>query len=217
MFDPSSSIFNINWLLVLIYSITTTMIYKFSKLNIIKYILLKLLYKETSLIIFKMNSKMNETILLMIFYLILMLNFFSMFPFNWTLTAHLTFCAPMALISWLAIFLFNWTFMYMKMITHSVPSNTPYSLLNFMIIIEMISNMIRPITLSIRLTANMVAGHLLLNLMGSVKMNQFNFMINMTITIMLSMLEIAMAFIQAYVFMILLTLYSSELTYAKKK
>jgi len=83
----------------------------------------------------------------------------------------------------------------------------------FIVIIESISLIIRPLTLSIRLTANIIAGHLLLTLLGSSGLNISNslmlFLLIFT-QILLYFLEIAVSIIQAYVFSILSTLYSRE-------
>ncbi|KYN20011.1 ATP synthase subunit a, partial [Trachymyrmex cornetzi] len=90
---------------------------------------------------------------------------------------------------------------------------TPYILIPFIVIIESISLIIRPLTLAIRLTANIIAGHLLLTLLGSSGININNLStlsILIFIQILLLTLEIAVSLIQAYVFSILSTLYRRE-------
>jgi F-type H+-transporting ATPase subunit a len=97
--------------------------------------------------------------------------------------------------------------------THLVPRGTPNVLIPVIVIIETVRNVIRPFTLCIRLAANMIAGHLLLSLLGS------NFVISRTrvilsllvIIILLLVLELAVACIQSYVFMVLSSLYINEL------
>jgi F-type H+-transporting ATPase subunit a len=78
--------------------------------------------------------------------------------------------------------------------------------------IETISNVIRPGTLAVRLTANIIAGHLLLTLMGNTGNSLSNFLLGLLVLsqIALLMLESAVAIIQSYVFAVLSTLYSSE-------
>ncbi|KAG6439883.1 hypothetical protein O3G_MSEX001173 (mitochondrion) [Manduca sexta] len=91
-------------------------------------------------------------------------------------------------------------------------TSTPTILMPFMVLIETISNIIRPGTLAVRLTANMIAGHLLMTLLSSTGPNlsyMFIFML-IIIQIMLLVLESAVAIIQSYVIAILSTLYSSE-------
>jgi len=82
----------------------------------------------------------------------------------------------------------------------------------FMVLIERVSNVIRPGTLSIRLAANIVAGHLLLTLLGSQGPSIGSYLIFLGLALfMLLLLEVGVACIQAYVFTILSSLYVSEL------
>ena len=95
---------------------------------------------------------------------------------------------------------------------HLVPVGTPYILMPFIVLIELTSRIIRPLTLSVRLAANIVAGHLLITLIRSPAVTR-NFRAAIFILIGLSLLfilETAVAFIQAYVFRILRTLYLRE-------
>ena len=93
-----------------------------------------------------------------------------------------------------------------------VPNSTPTVLIPFIVVIETIRNVIRPITLSVRLIANIVAGHLLITLLGNQTAVASNILLaRLIITqIMLLTLERAVALIQAYVFAVLSTLYSTE-------
>jgi len=83
-----------------------------------------------------------------------------------------------------------------------------------MVLIESIRNVIRPITLSVRLMANIVAGHLLITLLGNQTATASHFiLIRLIITqILLLTLERAVAIIQSYVFAVLTTLYAREIT-----
>jgi len=83
----------------------------------------------------------------------------------------------------------------------------------FIVIIESIRLIIRPLTLSIRLTANIIAGHLFLTFLGSSGLNISNsliFSILIFTQVLLYILEISVSIIQAYVFSILSTLYRRE-------
>ena len=98
------------------------------------------------------------------------------------------------------------------MFAHLVPLGTPIVLIPFIVLIETIRNVIRPITLSVRLAANLTAGHLLLILLGESIVNR-KILIVITVTaaqFALITLEAAVAVIQAYVFATLSTLYASE-------
>jgi F-type H+-transporting ATPase subunit a len=98
------------------------------------------------------------------------------------------------------------------MLAHLVPNGTPAALIPFIVLIETISNTIRPLTLSVRLIANMVAGHLLITLLGNQTAVASNFILaGLILTqILLLTLEAAVAVIQSYVFAVLSTLYSRE-------
>jgi F-type H+-transporting ATPase subunit a len=100
------------------------------------------------------------------------------------------------------------------MFAHLVPQSTPSALIPFIVLIESISNIIRPITLSVRLIANIVAGHLLITLLGNQTAVASNIiLVSLLITqILLLTLESAVAIIQSYVFAVLTTLYSREIT-----
>jgi F-type H+-transporting ATPase subunit a len=83
--------------------------------------------------------------------------------------------------------------------------------------IETIRNIIRPLTLSVRLAANIIAGHLLLTLLGNQGNNLPSFLLPLLLIVqlLLLILESAVAIIQAYVFIVLTTLYASETSYDK--
>lgn len=90
---------------------------------------------------------------------------------------------------------------------------TPIILISFIVIIESIRNIIRPITLTVRLTANIIAGHLLLTLLGNMapKLSILIIPILITTQRILLILESAVSIIQAYVFTVLVTLYTREI------
>jgi ATP synthase subunit 6 len=98
-----------------------------------------------------------------------------------------------------------------------VPLRTPIPLISFIVLIESIRTLIRPGTLRIRLIANIVSGHLLLTLIGNaIVLKPFIIIIILIfIQTSLTILEIGVSFIQAYVFCILLALYSDESDYNK--
>ena len=98
------------------------------------------------------------------------------------------------------------------MLSHLVPQGTPGPLIIFIVIIELVRNIIRPVTLCVRLTANLIAGHLLMSLLGNaiIKIRVTSTLVAIVIPISLTVLESAVACIQAYVFMTLITLYTTE-------
>merc|ERR1712074_196968 len=104
-------------------------------------------------------------------------------------------------------------YQYNNLLAHLVPVGTPRFLIPVIVIIETVRNIIRPLTLSIRLAANIVAGHLLLTLFGSQGplLSLFNLSLLIIGLFILLLLEVAVACIQSYVFTILSSLYLNEL------
>ena len=95
---------------------------------------------------------------------------------------------------------------------------TPAVLISFIVIIELIRSLIRPLTLAIRLSANIIAGHLLMTLLGNQLANFRLLGLIVPGELLLVGLEIAVSLIQAYVFSILITLYVREIReYDNKK
>jgi len=134
-------------------------------------------------------------------------------PYIFTRTSHLSITIVLALPIWLGTILYSIIFQYNSLLAHLVPLGTPRFLIPIIVIIETVRNIIRPITLSIRLAANMVAGHLLLTLLGSQGpiISIIILLILLIRLILLLILEVAVACIQSYVFTILRSLYLNEL------
>nr|YP_009918401.1 ATP synthase F0 subunit 6 [Caryopemon giganteus]QLX47626.1 ATP synthase F0 subunit 6 [Caryopemon giganteus] len=160
------------------------------------------------------NSKYQGSTLIFIslFTFILFNNFLGLFPYIFTSSSHMALTLTLALPLWLSFMIYGWTMNTMHMFTHLVPQGTPGILMPFMVLIESISNVIRPGTLAIRLSANMIAGHLLLTLLGNTSSSVPSSLISILIIvqILLLILETAVSIIQSYVFAVLTTLYSSE-------
>jgi F-type H+-transporting ATPase subunit a len=99
------------------------------------------------------------------------------------------------------------------MLAHLVPLGTPPVLMPFIVLIEITRSIIRPLTLSVRLAANIIAGHLLLTLLalraGGSTLPIVALIIIALVT--LGLLEIAVSLIQSYVFIVLRTLYFNEI------
>nr|YP_011010437.1 ATP synthase F0 subunit 6 [Halovelia malaya]WPW47052.1 ATP synthase F0 subunit 6 [Halovelia malaya] len=212
-FDPSTSMYySMNWNSTIMFMILMPYSYWMmsSRYTKIYQIIYKTLHNE-----FKMLLKKSQGLTLMmtsLFMFILMNNIMGLLPYIFTSSSHLTFSLTMSLPLWLSIMLFGWIKKTQHMFAHLIPTGTPPLLMPFMVCIETISNFIRPGSLAVRLTANMIAGHLLMSLLGNNTTNASNMIIIMLIMvqIMLMLFETAVAIIQAYVFSILSTLYSSE-------
>nr|YP_009775104.1 ATP synthase F0 subunit 6 [Blaps rhynchoptera]QJA14890.1 ATP synthase F0 subunit 6 [Blaps rhynchoptera]QJA15160.1 ATP synthase F0 subunit 6 [Blaps rhynchoptera] len=156
--------------------------------------------------------KGSSIVFISLFSLIMFNNFIGLFPYIFTSTSHMVMTLSLALPLWLSFMLFGWINNTIHMLAHLVPQGTPPVLMPFMVCIETISNMIRPGTLAIRLSANMIAGHLLMTLLGNTGSILSIYLINilLMVQILLLILETAVALIQSYVFAVLSTLYSSE-------
>ena len=111
---------------------------------------------------------------------------------------------------WGACLQYGWGVSPGKMLKALVPSGTPLALMPFIVLIESIRVAIRPVTLSVRLRANMIAGHLLLRLCARGFERVLSFSGTFLCQTVLMALEVAVAAIQAYVFMMLVSLYSKE-------
>lgn len=114
---------------------------------------------------------------------------------------------------WITLIIFGWITHTKHILAHLVPQGTPPILIPFIVLIETIRNIIRPGTLRVRLAANIIAGHLLLTLLGNTgpSISLSILFILIISQILLLILESAVAIIQSYVFAILRTLYIREI------
>lgn len=158
------------------------------------------------------RKKINIILFLSLFLLILFNNTLGLFSFTFTSTRHLAITLSLALPFWVRFISYRIINNLTDFLAHLVPLGTPAPLIPFIVVIEIIRNIIRPITLSVRLAANIIAGHLLLTLLGNQIVNASWFLFPRVISaeFLLLVLESAVACIQAYVFAVLTTLYASE-------
>uniref|UniRef100_A0AAU6QFL0 ATP synthase subunit a n=1 Tax=Nepsalus decorillus TaxID=2950594 RepID=A0AAU6QFL0_9NEOP len=216
MFDPSTNImnFSLNWLSTILGVLIIPNMYWLipSRFNILWFNILNTLHKEFKTLIGSPSSYGSTFIFVSLFSFIMFNNFMGLFPYIFTSTSHLVMTLALALPLWFSFILYGWINHTTHMFAHLVPQGTPPVLMPFMVCIETISNMIRPGTLAVRLAANMIAGHLLLTLLGSTGPSMNMMMINLLLITQLALLtlETAVAIIQSYVFAVLSTLYSSE-------
>nr|QNV11704.1 ATP synthase F0 subunit 6 [Rhamphomyia barbata] len=216
VFDPSSSIFNLsmNWLSTFLGLLMIPTSYWFmpSRYQIIWHNILLTLHKEFKTLLGPTGHNGSTFIFVSLFSLIVFNNFMGLFPYIFTSTSHLSMTLALALPLWLSFMLYGWINHTQHMFAHLVPQGTPAILMPFMVCIETISNVIRPGTLAVRLAANMIAGHLLMTLLGNTGPTLTYSIMSLLLIgqIALLILESAVAIIQSYVFAILSTLYSSE-------
>nr|YP_009512691.1 ATP synthase F0 subunit 6 [Microhyla taraiensis]AXJ93409.1 ATP synthase F0 subunit 6 [Microhyla taraiensis] len=146
---------------------------------------------------------------------ILSMNLLGLLPYTFTPTTQLSLNLGLAVPLWLATVAIGFRNQMTASLGHLLPEGTPTPLIPVLIIIETISLFIRPLALGVRLTANLTAGHLLIQLISMATMAMASTSIIVSsltfITLLLlTILEIAVAMIQAYVFVLLLSLYLQE-------
>nr|WNH37286.1 ATP synthase F0 subunit 6 [Bothragonus swanii] len=150
---------------------------------------------------------------LMIF--LITMNMLGLLPYTFTPTTQLSLNLGLATPLWLATVIIGMRNQPTHALGHLLPEGTPGPLIPVLIVIETISLFIRPLALGVRLTANLTAGHLLIQLISTAAFVLLSSMpavalLTSTVLVLLTLLEIAVAMIQAYVFVLLLTLYLQE-------
>lgn len=211
VFDPRSGTLSLNWLSILIIVLIVPTQY-WNSPNKIILILIKLSITLINEIIIHLKKYEQSIIFVRLFIYLLINNVIGLLPYIFTASSHLVFSLALALTLWISIILFGWVNKTNYIFSHLVPIGTPNILMPFIVVIESISNLIRPGSLAVRLTANIIAGHLLISLLGNNLSGNFTLIIVIiTVFIILIIFELAVAFIQSYVFITLSTLYSREI------
>lgn len=146
-----------------------------------------------------------------VFMFVLFGNLFGMLPYTFTFTSHIVVTFTMALFVFLGVTLIAIAKHKMRFFTFFMPPGVPMYMAPILIPIEIISYLSRPISLSVRLFANMLAGHTLMKVFAG-----FIFALGVfgiapwAFIVALTGLEIVIAFLQAYVFTILTCLYLND-------
>nr|QZK25966.1 ATP synthase F0 subunit 6 [Dendrohyrax dorsalis]QZK26043.1 ATP synthase F0 subunit 6 [Dendrohyrax dorsalis] len=165
------------------------------------------------------NNK-GRTWTLMLMSLILFIastNLLGLLPYSFTPTTQLSMNLGMAIPLWAGTVFLGFRHKTKASLAHFLPQGTPIALIPMLVIIETISLFIQPMALAVRLTANITAGHLLIHLIGSTTLTLMNISqtaaaISFMILFLLTILEFAVALIQAYVFTLLVSLYLHDNT-----
>ena len=147
-----------------------------------------------------------------LFMFVLFCNMFGMIPYTFTVTSHIIVTFVLAAFIFIGVTIVGFIkhgFGYLKLF---VPSGVPVVLLPLIVIIEIISYLSRPVSLSVRLFANMMAGHTMLKVFGGfvVSLGILGGWLPLSFSVALTGLEILVAFLQAYVFAILTCIYLND-------
>lgn len=143
------------------------------------------------------------------------LNTLGLLPYTFTPTTQLSINLSLAIPLWLMTLILGIWYQPNPTLAHLLPQGTPTPLIPALVMIETISLCIRPLALGVRLTANLTAGHLLIQLISTASLTLLQIMpavalLTTVLLVFLTLLEVAVALIQAYVFVLLLTLYLEE-------
>nr|SBW75605.1 ATP synthase F0 subunit 6 [Chelonoidis denticulatus] len=148
--------------------------------------------------------------------MLLMINLLGLLPYTFTPTTQLSMNMGLAVPMWMATVFMGLRNQLTTSLGHLLPEGTPTPLIPILIMIETISLFIRPLALGVRLTANLTAGHLLIQLTSTAVLALLSTttlsILIMIILLLLTILELAVAMIQAYVFVLLLSLFLQENT-----
>ena len=146
-----------------------------------------------------------STILGRFFIFISVINLSSLFSYIFSPMAHIMLTLLLSLIIWVSSFGYQVAFFLKNKLIHLTPKGTPMWLIFFIVLIELVRQLIRPITLGVRLAANLTAGHLILTLLASIRAVASFFA-----QLPLVVLEVVVSLVQPFVFCLLVFLYFIE-------
>ena len=153
-----------------------------------------------------------------LFMFILVANMIGIIPYTFTVTSHIIVTAMMALLVFFTVIIYGFYKNGLKFFRLFVPSGIPVFILPLIVFIEMLSFLSRPLSHSVRLFANMLAGHITLKVLaGFVTMlggfgiaGWLGAVLPLGLVVAITALEVLVAFLQAYVFAILTCIYLND-------
>ena len=150
--------------------------------------------------------------ILSLFLFVLVANLLGKLPYSFTVTSHIIVTFALAFFIFIGVTIVGFAKHGISYLKLFVPSGVPVFLLPLIIVIELISYLSRPVSLSVRLFANMMAGHTMLKVFGSfvVSLGILGGWLPLGFAVALTGLELLVAFIQAYVFAILTCIYLND-------
>lgn len=147
-----------------------------------------------------------------LFMFVLLGNLLGMVPYSFTFTSHIVVTFAMAIVIFIFVTILGFVKHGMHFFSFFAPPGTPAVMLPLLVPIEIISYLSRPISLSVRLFANMLAGHTLIKVIAGFipALGVIFGVLPLALVVALTGLEILIAFLQAYVFAILTCLYIND-------
>ena len=153
-----------------------------------------------------------------LFMFILISNMVGLIPYNFTVASHIIITAALALLVFITVLVYGFWKNGLHFLNLFVPKGIPIYMLPLIVFIEVLSFLSRPISHSVRLFANMLAGHITLKvfagfvtLLGSLGVaGWLGATLPLALTVALTALELLVAFLQAYVFTILTCIYLND-------
>lgn len=147
-----------------------------------------------------------------LFMFILTCNLFGMIPYSFTVTSHISITFALAMTVFLLVTLLGFYLHGFHFFSLFLPAGTPRWLAPLMVVIELFAYLARPVSLSLRLAANMVAGHVLLKVVAGfvVSLAIYLKFIPIPFIVILIGFEIFVAILQAYIFTILSCVYLND-------
>nr|YP_010743379.1 ATP synthase F0 subunit 6 [Arion flagellus]WES82239.1 ATP synthase F0 subunit 6 [Arion flagellus] len=161
------------------------------------------------------TSKLNlsQAILTQVMFMLILMNLSGLLPYVYGVTTNIWLNSSLALLIWGGTLSSGVFFNPISAIAHLVPSGSPLILIPFLVLIETISILIRPLTLTVRLVANISAGHIVMtlisNILSPLSLNLTFFSIYF-LSLGYMLFEMFVSVIQAYIFTLLVSLYMKE-------
>ena len=158
------------------------------------------------------NAKSFFPFIFTLFMFVLFCNMVGMLPYSFTVTSHIIVTFVLAAVVFIGITVIGFIKHGFKYLELFVPKGVPIVLLPLIVVIEIISYLSRPVSLSVRLFANMMAGHTMLKVFGGfvISLGLLGGWLPLSFSVALTGLEILVAFLQAYVFAILTCIYLND-------
>lgn len=152
------------------------------------------------------------TIPSLLFCLYVLLNLWGLVPYVFSTTRHLAVNLGVGFVVWFAIIIIGIIYNSPDFFSHFLPLGRPFYLAPFLCLIELVRILVRPLTLAVRLTANLTTGHILIRLLGRAfsSIGLGGSIIVLVCGIFYHIFEFAVCLIQAYIFVLLTTLYTDE-------